>query len=77
MSGGSHDYAYIKLVDVADSFYQEPEKIEHIELRKKLRDILTLCSKVAHDIEWIDSGDYGEDSWEEVKKDLDRVQITN
>lgn len=77
MSGGSHDYAYRKLENIAESFYQAPEKIEHLELRKKVHDILQIVAKACHIIEWIDSGDYGESEWAEVKKELDKITIKN
>ena len=75
MSGGSHDYAFRKLEDIAESFYQPPEKISHIEYRKKVYDILKIVSKACHTIEWIDSGDCGEEDWKDVKKALDKIQI--
>jgi len=75
MSGGSHDYAYMKLEEIANSFYTEPEKPTYVEARKKVADILRLMSKVCHDIEWIDSSDYGQDEWKEVLKNLDKIKI--
>lgn len=75
MSGGSHDYAYSKLEEIADSFYVEPEKDSHLKCRRKVADILRLMSKICHDIEWIDSGDYGEDDWDEVEKMLDKITL--
>lgn len=76
MSGGSHDYAYSKLDDIADSFYMEPEKDEYIKLRKKVADILRHMSKICHDIEWIDSCDYGQEDWKEVEKMLNQITLS-
>ena len=54
MSGGSYDYAYFKVEEFARSLRCNTPQ------RKAFR---TLCDKVAkamHDIEWVDSCDYGE-----------------
>lgn len=75
MSGGSHDYAYTKLNDVADSFDVRREKVEHTEARKKVADILRYMSDICYDIEWIDSGDYGEDDWPKVLEMLSKINI--
>lgn len=76
MSGGSHDYAYTKLNDIADSFHEEPRAENHLEARIKVVKILRLLSDICHDIEWIDSGDYGESDWEKVEKDLAKIDLT-
>ncbi len=73
MSGGSHDYAYQKLNDIADSF--SPQEITHKEERAKVGKILRLMSDICHDIEWIDSCDYGEEDWKEVQENLKKIQI--
>jgi len=54
MSGGSWDYFYCRIEEIADRLCQEtsPE-------RKALGKLLKKCSKALHDIEWVDSGDYG------------------
>jgi hypothetical protein len=75
MSGGSHDYAYQKLNDIADSFYTKPRQDEHLEARKKVAKILNLMSEICHDIEWIDSCDYGEDDWKKVEELLGEIII--
>jgi len=75
MSGGSHDYAYKKLKDIADSFYLEPEKDSHIASRKKVAQILNYMVDILHDIEWIDSADYGAESWGMIEQQLDKINI--
>ena len=75
MSGGSHDHAYLKLNEIAKEFFPEP--IDHLESRKKVADILERVSVICHDIEWIDSGDYGEEDWLEVDKMLDTIILLN
>lgn len=75
MSGGSHDYAYTKLEEIADSFWVEPEKVDYEKARKKVADILKHMSKICHDIEWIDSGDYGDDDWVKVIEMLDKITL--
>jgi len=52
MSGGSMDYLYSR---VSDAEF----KINTIE-RKAFAKHLKLIAEALHDIEWVDSGDYGE-----------------
>lgn len=54
MSGGSWDYVYIKIEEVADRL-----KHEQSPLRRAFGDHLILCAKAMYDIEWVDSGDIG------------------
>lgn len=69
MSGGSYDHAYYKLDELSDSikeYLQEPHySPEVVRLRTKFAELLRLCAVAAHDIEWVDSGDMGDD--DEVK----------
>lgn len=69
MSGGSHDYAYEKLKEIAESF-QPYRKQDHFEERGRFADMLELYAEIAHDIEWIDSGDYGIEEWDNILKKL-------
>lgn len=58
MSGGSMDYLYCKVQDAefrADS-----------PLRRAFRAHLQLVAKALHDIEWVDSCDYGKGDEEEA-----------
>jgi hypothetical protein len=73
MSGGSHDYAYSKLNEIAESFYPTPS--DHLEERKKVAKILKLVAEICHDIEWIDSGDYGNEDWKIVEENLLKINI--
>ena len=52
MSGGSMDYLYSKIEFGATFSEDSPE-------RKAFRKHLELVIKALHDIEWVDSGDYG------------------
>lgn len=52
MSGGSWDYVYFKVEEVAERL--QAEKCPH---RRVLGDSLKLYAKALHDIEWVDSGD--------------------
>lgn len=54
MSGGSYDYAYSKVEDMADSLNSK----EHSALRRAFAKHLKLVAKAMHDIEWVDSSDY-------------------
>lgn len=56
MSGGSYSYAYMDIEDLANTIarnVQTPERIAFAEHLKKV-------AKAMHDIEWVDSGDYGQ-----------------
>lgn len=56
MSGGSHDYIHFKINEFANEILHfvpnDPKRIAFSKLLK-------LISKAAHDIEWVDSCDYG------------------
>jgi hypothetical protein len=52
MSGGSMNYLYIKLLSGADFVQDSPERVAFAEHLK-------LVAQALHDIEWVDSGDYG------------------
>jgi len=61
MSGGSYEYKYREIEELAEML--SPQKREHQDIRERmaiaLRDIANQC----HDIEWVDSGDYGSEYW--------------
>ena len=52
MSGGSMNYLYSKLLHCADFPINTPE-------REAFANHLKLVAQALHDIEWVDSGDYG------------------
>ena len=56
MSGGSWDYAYMRAEDMANGLCQKG----HSSLRRAFGLHLKKVAKAMHDIEWVDSGDYGE-----------------
>lgn len=74
MSGGAYEYAYEKIKYVAEAF-QPHRKQDHFEERGKFADILNICAEIAHDIEWIDSGDYGDEEWNEIIEKLDKLKV--
>jgi hypothetical protein len=53
MSGGSLNYVYIRVEEAAENIPQTTV------LRRALRTHLHLVAKALHDIEWVDSADYG------------------
>jgi len=59
MSGGSWDYFYSRLEDVATRLIDSNINQSEAVLRKALGVLLLKCSKALHDIEWVDSCDYG------------------
>lgn len=54
MSGGSWDYVCYKFEDVAERLLTEQSPA-----RRALGNQIALIAKALHDIEWVDSGDYG------------------
>ena len=78
MSGGSYDYAYHRIYDMADKVEAALvpcpcDRVKHWcecpsanvtdketrRLRTEFAAMLRKVAKAAHDIEWVDSGDYG------------------
>lgn len=55
MSGGSHDYAYRHVEEMADALCQADET----PLRRAFAEHLRLVAQAMHDVEWVDSCDYG------------------
>jgi hypothetical protein len=55
MSGGSYNYVYIRIQELAQDISIRAKTPE----RKAFARLLLKVSKAAHDIEWVDSGDYG------------------
>lgn len=75
MSGGSYDYAYTKASDMADQL-----KRSEIPLRRIFGRHLEKVAQAMHDIEWVDSGDYGTgDELEAIQKvlgkDIKKLEI--
>jgi len=64
MSGGSYDYVYHKIADITI------EKTRDNKRRLLFQNLLKLVADAMHDIEWVDSCDYGEG---EENKALDAV----
>jgi hypothetical protein len=56
MSGGSMEYLYLKVQDTAEDLQQSKCK-----LRRAFGNHLVKVAKALHDIEWIDSGDGGDE----------------
>jgi hypothetical protein len=56
MSGGSFDYMYYRIQNTYEG------RMEDIELNEMIND---LC-EVLHDLEWWQSGDYGEEDYRET-----------
>jgi hypothetical protein len=56
MSGGSMDYADLRVEEAANSFRLNTPR------RKAFRKLMFLVAKAMHDIEWVDSGDCSEGS---------------
>ncbi len=73
MSGGHYDYAFEKIEDLADKL--SPSRDKYQPIRDRASKMLKLAAKISYDIEWIDSGDYGEESWKEVDDDLKKMNF--
>jgi hypothetical protein len=61
MSGGSWDYLYLKIDEAAGNLLNETSS-----LRRAFGHHLGLVAAAMHDIEWVDSLDYGEGDDEEA-----------
>ena len=64
MSGGSYNYAYHTIDELSASVRENASELEGGEgpaykLRLEFADLLEKVRDAAHDIEWVDSGDYG------------------
>jgi len=66
MSGGSYDYKYRELEELADLFDPQPRDDKQ-PIRKRLSIALREIAQQCHDVEWIDSGDYGEENWKKIE----------
>ena len=65
MSGGSYDYAFRRIDELADAIQATTP------LRRAFQQHLRDVAKAAHDIEWVDSCDYGKgDEDEAIQKVL-------
>jgi len=54
VSGGSWDYAYAKIEPIAEKLLEQNDP-----RRRALGNLLMQIKHALHDIEWVDSGDYG------------------
>jgi hypothetical protein len=67
MSGGSYDYLYSKVKDMAEALDRKGESA----LRRAFGRHLKLIAEAMYDIEWVDSGDYAKgDEEEAIRKAL-------
>lgn len=86
MSGSHYDYKYINISQLADELERDinlnNEKDEFgyapnfgtltIATLKKCLAIIRLASNIGREVEWLYSGDYGEETFlKEIKKHLD------
>ena len=65
MSGGSYDYKYRELEVLADLLDPQPRDGKQ-PVRKRLSFALREIAQQCHDVEWIDSGDYGDGAWTQI-----------
>ena len=78
MSGGSYQYKFAEIKELSDlllnylSSLQKDEWYKYAKkyqpIRNRMADALKEIAVQCHDIEWIDSGDYGEEEWTKIKK---------
>lgn len=59
MSGGSYNYAYSRLEDLAAEVELRARASLCPAQRLAFAALLRKCAAAAHDIEWVDSSDYG------------------
>ncbi len=80
MSGGHYDYAYYKILELAERLELTYDRYNTDGTnkplppiswrRRKFKALLTLVAEAARTIEWVDSGDSGED---DAEKEMDKV----
>ena len=70
MSGGIYDYIWVKIEELA---YELKKPRNHDFDRNFLHHFFMIASKIAHELEHYDSGDKGEETWEEIKKLLEML----
>jgi len=74
MSGGAYQYRHFQLEMLADDLETRNEKeivalafdVRHLAAAR-LRELAAIC----HDIEWVDSSDYGPEEWPTILKRLE------
>ena len=76
MSGGSWNYAYSKIHEVAEQIEEDDvESLRENPLRFRLVVHLKELSELMHLIEWCDSGDKGADEWiKPAQEFFDRIK---
>ena len=70
MSGGHYEYKYQEIENLADMLSPFRDKFQPI--RERMAITLREIAKQCHDIEWIDSSDYGDEDWPPIKEWLDK-----
>lgn len=65
MSGGSWDYVYSRIDDIADRLTSDANP-----LRRAMVPSVRALAKAMRAIEWVDSGDYGDGDDEELIRDF-------
>jgi hypothetical protein len=70
MSGGSYDYKYKELENLAALLDPQPRD-EKQPIRKRLGSALLEIAQQCHDVEWVDSGDYGDEYWGKIEEWLE------
>jgi hypothetical protein len=73
MSGGSYDYIYFKIKDFANEIRDQDTN----PLRKNFAELISDVAKVAHDIEWADSGDYSQEDADKSLNDFFSKWVKN
>ena len=69
MSGGSQDYLYIKVEQVIDDIFKNKKDLVISESRsEQVKQLYRFMATFMHKIEWIDSGDIGEEMLEDYLK---------
>ncbi len=73
MSGGSLNYAYRHIEELACELDSNDKTV----LQRAFAKHLYLVAKAAHDIEWVDSGDYGKGDDEKAIKAVLSINTEN
>jgi hypothetical protein len=76
MSGGHYDYATFDLNRVVEKLQEgKGLSVDSEKCRRKLVKIVEKIARLVYDLEWYDSGDYGEQELQKLIKKLEKVRV--
>lgn len=75
MSGGSLDYFYFRFEEPLEKISKEIKWGKNKWSPEVISELLKIAQVYSHDVEWLLSGDYGDDSFlESIKEELEELE---